>query len=136
VSEDGSLSKSDITDYVNSNIAEPLSRVQGVGSIQVFGGSYAMRIWLDPNKLMSFQLTPADINAAIRAQNTQVSVGQLGGAPSVQGQEINATVTAQSRLQTPEQFRKIYLKNMPNGAQVRLEDVARVEMGSDNYQFD
>ena len=136
VSEDGSLSKSDITDYVNSNISEPLSRVQGVGSIQVFGGSYAMRIWLDPNKLMSFQLTPSDISAAIRAQNTQVSVGQLGGAPAVQGQEINATVTAQSRLQTPEQFRNIYLKNMPNGAQVRLEDVARVEMGSDNYQFD
>ncbi|XID74413.1 efflux RND transporter permease subunit [Alkanindiges sp. WGS2144] len=136
VSEDDSLSKSDITDYVNSSIAEPLSRVQGVGEVQVFGGSYAMRIWLDPAKLMSFQLTPADVNAAIRAQNTQVSVGQLGGAPAVQGQEINATVNAQSRLQTPEQFRNIFLKTMPDGAQVRLQDVARVELGSDNYQFD
>ncbi|WP_026471307.1 efflux RND transporter permease subunit [Alkanindiges illinoisensis] len=136
VSEDGSLSGGDIKDYVTSTIADPLSRVEGVGEIQVFGGSYAMRIWLDPAKLMSYQLTPADISTAIRAQNTQVSVGQLGGAPSVAGQQLNATINAQSRLQTPEEFRNIFLKTMPNGAQVRLQDVARVELGSDNYQFD
>ncbi|RYZ19513.1 MAG: multidrug efflux RND transporter permease subunit, partial [Sphingobacteriales bacterium] len=136
VSENDSLSGSDITDYVNSSIADPLSRVEGVGELQVFGGSYAMRIWLDPAKLMSYQLTPADINAAVRGQNTQVSVGQLGGAPAMAGQQINATINAQSRLQTPEQFRNIFLKTMPNGAQVRLQDVARVELGSDSYQFD
>ena len=135
-SPDNSLSASDIKDYVNSNISEPLSRVAGVGELQVFGGSYAMRIWLDPAKLSSFNLTPTDVAAAIRAQNAQVAVGQLGGAPSVNGQVLNATVTAQSLLQTPEQFKNIFLKNTSGGAQVRLGDVARVELGSDNYQFD
>ncbi|MEG2300149.1 MAG: multidrug efflux RND transporter permease subunit AdeJ [Acinetobacter sp.] len=135
-SPDGSLSASDIKDYVNSNISEPLSRVAGVGELQVFGGSYAMRIWLDPAKMTSLQVTPTDIAAAINAQNSQVAVGQLGGAPSVQGQVLNATVNAQSMLQTPEQFRNIFLKNTASGAQVRLGDVARVELGSDNYQFD
>jgi multidrug efflux pump len=135
-SPDGSLSASDIKDYVNSNISEPLSRVAGVGEVTVFGGSYAMRIWLDPAKLTSFNLTPSDVAAAIRSQNAQVAVGQLGGAPAVQGQILNATVNAQSMLQTPEQFRNIFLKNTADGAQVRLSDVARVELGSDNYQFD
>ncbi len=135
-SPDGSLSAADIKDYVNSNISEPLSRVAGVGELQVFGGSYAMRIWLDPAKMTSLQVTPTDIAAAINAQNSQVAVGQLGGAPSVQGQVLNATVNAQSMLQTPEQFRNIFLKNTASGAQVRLGDVARVELGSDNYQFD
>lgn len=135
-SPDGSLSGADINDYVNSNISEPLSRVAGVGELQVFGGQYAMRIWLDPAKMNSMQVTPSDIAAAIRAQNAQVAVGQLGGAPSVQGQVLNATVNAQSMLQTPEQFKNIFLKNTSSGAQVRLSDVARVELGSDNYQFD
>lgn len=135
-SPDNSLSASDIKDYVNSNISEPLSRVAGVGELQVFGGSYAMRIWLDPAKLSSFNLTPTDVAAAIRAQNAQVAVGQLGGAPSVNGQVLNATVNAQTMLQTPEQFKNIFLKNTSGGAQVRLGDVARVELGSDNYQFD
>ena len=135
-SPDGSLSGADINDYVNSNISEPLSRVAGVGELQVFGGQYAMRIWLDPAKMNSLQVTPSDIAAAIRAQNAQVAVGQLGGAPSVQGQVLNATVNAQSMLQTPEQFKNIFLKNTSSGAQVRLSDVARVELGSDNYQFD
>ncbi|WP_010113096.1 efflux RND transporter permease subunit [Acinetobacter sp. P8-3-8] len=134
-SPDGSLSGADIKDYVNSNISEPLSRVAGVGEIQVFGGQYAMRIWLDPAKMNSLQVTPSDIAAAIRAQNAQVAVGQLGGAPSVQGQVLNATVNAQSMLQTPEQFKNIFLKNTASGAQVRLSDVARVELGSDTYQF-
>ena len=135
-SPDNSLSGADINDYVNSNISEPLSRVAGVGELQVFGGQYAMRIWLDPAKMNSLQVTPSDIAAAIRAQNAQVAVGQLGGAPSVQGQVLNATVNAQSMLQTPEQFKNIFLKNTSSGAQVRLSDVARVELGSDNYQFD
>lgn len=135
-SPDNSLSASDIKDYVNSNISEPLSRVAGVGELQVFGGSYAMRIWLDPAKLTSFNLTPNDVATAIRAQNSQVAVGQLGGAPSTAGQVLNATVNAQTMLQTPEQFKNIFLKNTSGGAQVRLSDVARVELGSDNYQFD
>ena len=135
-SPDNSLTAADIKDYVNSNISEPLSRVAGVGEVQVFGGSYAMRIWLDPAKMTSLQITPSDVAAAIKAQNAQVAVGQLGGAPAVQGQVLNATVNAQSMLQTPEQFRNIFLKNTTSGAQVRLGDVARVELGSDNYQFD
>jgi len=134
-SPDGSLSAADIKDYVNSNISEPLSRVAGVGEVQVFGGSYAMRIWLDPAKMTSLQITPSDVATAINAQNSQVAVGQLGGAPSIQGQVLNATVNAQSMLQTPEQFRNIFLKNTASGAQVRLGDVARVELGSDNYQL-
>lgn len=134
-SPDGSLSASDINDYVNSNISEPLSRVAGVGELQVFGGSYAMRIWMDPAKMASLQVTPSDIAQAIRTQNAQVAVGQLGGAPAIEGQALNATVTAQSMLQTPEQFSNIFLKNTASGAQVRLGDVARVELGADNYQF-
>ncbi|WP_445116357.1 efflux RND transporter permease subunit [Acinetobacter sp. WZC-1] len=135
-SPDSSMSANDIKDYVNSNISEPLSRVTGVGEIQVFGSSYAMRIWLDPAKLNSLQVTPNDVANAIRAQNAQVAVGQLGGAPSVEGQVLNATVNAQSMLQTPEQFKNIFLKNTPSGAQVRISDVARVELGSEVYQFD
>ena len=132
---DGKLSADDIKDYVNSNIAEPLSRVAGVGELQVFGGSYAMRIWLDPAKMTSLQITPSDVAAAIRAQNAQIAVGQLGGAPAVEGQVLNATVNAQSMLQTPEEFKNIFLKNTTSGAQVRLGDVARVELGADSYQF-
>ena len=109
-SPDGSMTADDIKDYVNSNISEPLSRVAGVGEVQVFGGSYAMRIWLDPAKMASLQVTPSDIATAIRTQNAQVAVGQLGGAPAVEGQVLNATVTAQSLLQTPEQFSNIFLK--------------------------
>ncbi|WP_111860211.1 efflux RND transporter permease subunit [Acinetobacter sp. CFCC 10889] len=135
-SESDSLSANDIKDYVNSNVSEPLSRVAGVGEVQVFGGSYAMRIWLDPAKLTSLGVTPSDVAAAIRAQNSQVAVGQLGGAPSIEGQVLNATVNAQSMLTTPEQFKNIFLRNTSDGAQVRLGDVARVELGADTYQFD
>ena len=135
-SPDESLSAADIKDYVNSNISEPLSRVAGVGEVQVFGGSYAMRIWLDPAKMTSLNITPSDVAAAIRAQNSQVAVGQLGGAPAIEGQMLNATVNAQSMLTTPEQFKNIFLKNTTSGAQVRIGDVARVELGSENYQFD
>ncbi|MCA1896948.1 efflux RND transporter permease subunit [Shewanella putrefaciens] len=133
VSTDGSLDKSDIADYVGSNVQDPMSRVSGVGEIQIFGAQYAMRIWLDPLKLTQYNLTSLDVVAAIRAQNAQVSAGQLGGTPSVAGQELNATVSAQSRLQTPEEFRKIILKSDTSGANVFLGDVARVELGSESY---
>ena len=134
-SPDNSLTDADIKDYVNSNISEVLSRVAGVGEVQVFGGSYAMRIWLDPAKLASYKLSPSDVVTALRTQNSQVAVGQLGGAPTVEGQVLNATVNAQSLLQTPEQFRGIFLKTAGSGAKVTLGDVAKVELGSDNYQF-
>ncbi len=134
-SPDDSLSDADIKDYVNSNISEPLSRVAGVGEVQVFGGSYAMRIWLDPAKLSSFQLTPSDVANAIRSQNAQVAVGQLGGAPLTKDQVLNATVTAQSLLQTPEEFSNVFLKNTASGAQVRIGDVTKVELGRADFGF-
>ncbi|MGI2022603.1 efflux RND transporter permease subunit [Shewanella glacialipiscicola] len=133
VSSDGSLDKGDIADYVGANIQDPMSRVAGVGEIQLFGAQYAMRIWLDPLKLTQYSLTSLDVMSAIRSQNAQVSAGQLGGSPSLPGQELNATVSAQSRLQTPEQFRKIILKADTSGANVYLSDVARVELGSESY---
>ncbi|MCG9712770.1 efflux RND transporter permease subunit [Shewanella insulae] len=136
VSQDGSLDKNDISDYVGSNILDPMSRVSGVGEIQLFGAQYAMRIWLDPLKLTQYNLTSLDIMASIREQNAQVSAGQLGGAPSVAGQELNATVTAQSRLQTADEFKKIIIKSDPSGAKVFLEDVARVELGSESYSVE
>ncbi len=135
VSEDGSMTKDDIADYVGANVADPLSRVPGVGNIQIFGAEYAMRIWLDPNKLDTYAMTPADVAAAIQAQNAQVAVGSLGGAPAIDGQQINATITAQDRLQTPEQFRDIILRSNKDGSMLRLGDVARVEMGAQNYEF-
>ncbi len=133
VSEDGSMDRGDISDYVAATIVDPLSRVAGVGSVQVFGGKYAMRIWLDPGKLNTYRLVPADVIEAIRAQNAQVAVGQLGGTPAVDDQQLNATITAQDRLQTPEQFRDIVLRSGGDGSVLRLGDVARVEIGSDNY---
>ncbi|ASJ95127.1 efflux RND transporter permease subunit [Shewanella marisflavi] len=136
VSEDGSLDKNDISDYVGSNVLDPMSRVAGVGEIQLFGAQYAMRIWLDPLKLTQYNLTSLDIIASIREQNAQVSAGQLGGAPSIAGQELNATVTAQSRLQTPEEFEKIIIKSDTSGAKVFLEDVARVELGAESYSVE
>ena len=133
VSDDDSMTRSDISDYVSANIVDPLSRVAGVGSLQVFGSQYAMRIWLDPNKLDAYQLAPSDIIASVQAQNRQVAVGELGGTPAVAGQELNATITAQSRLQTPEQFREIILRSNPDGSLLKLGDVARVELGAESY---
>lgn len=132
-SEDPKTTNTDLADYLASNIQDPLSRVDGVGDIQLFGAQYAMRIWLDPQKLASFSLTPADVANAIKAQNAQVSAGQIGGAPNLPGTGLNATITAQSRLQTPEQFRQIIVKNTTGGATVRLADVARVELGAESY---
>ena len=133
VSENGSMKQADLGDYVAANVIDPLSRVQGVGDVTLFGSQYAMRIWLDPSKLQSYQLTPADVTAAITAQNTEVSAGELGGAPAMPGQQLNATVSAQSRLQTAEQFGAILLKTSASGATVHLRDVARMELGSENY---
>ncbi len=133
VSEDGSMNNADIADYVSSNLQDPISRLEGVGQIQLFGAPYSMRIWLDPSQLNNYKLTIKDITLAIQAQNAQVSAGQLGGAPSVGGQELNATVTAQTRLQTPEQFKKILLRVNQDGSMLHLGDVARVEMGQERY---
>ena len=135
VSSDGRLSQGDIADYVTSNLQDTLSRVEGVGDITVFGPQHAMRIWLDPDALNNFALTTTDVSNAIKTQNAQVSAGQLGGAPAVPGQQINATITAQSRLQTPEQFGAILLRVNPDGSQVRLRDVARIEIGSETYEI-
>jgi len=135
VSEDGSMAKDDISDYVVSSMVDPLSRVPGVGNIQVFGAKYAMRIWIDPHKLETYRLASGDLVAAINAQNAQVALGQLGGTPSIAGQQINATVTAQTRLQTPEQFRDIVVRSNPDGSVLKLGDVARVELGAETYDF-
>jgi len=135
VSEDGSMDEHDISDYVGSNVLDPLSRVPGVGSIEVFGGKYAMRIWLDPNKLQTYRVSVDEVTAAVRAQNAQVAVGQLGGAPAVKGQQLNATINAQDRLQTPQQFRDIVLRTEADGSTLRLGDVARVELGAETYDF-
>ncbi|WP_343741963.1 efflux RND transporter permease subunit [Herbaspirillum huttiense] len=132
-SEDGSMSGSDLSDYVAANIQDAISRVEGVGDTTLFGSQYAMRIWLDPNKLNSYSLTPLDVKNAIQAQNVQVSSGQLGGLPAAENQQINATITAQTRLRTAEQFQNIVLRTLSGGARVKLRDVARIELGSESY---
>jgi HAE1 family hydrophobic/amphiphilic exporter-1/multidrug efflux pump len=135
-SENGSHSGTDLGDYVASRLQDPLSRVSGVGNLQIFGSQYAMRIWVDPLKLNGVQLAMTDILNAVRAQNAQVSAGQLGAQPAPKEQMLNATVSVQSRLQTPEQFGAIRLKSNPDGSVVRLRDVARVEIGAENYGFE
>jgi len=134
VSTDGSMTAADINDFLISRVQDPISRVKGVGEFQAFGSSYAMRIWLDPAKLTHYALMPSDVSAALRTQNAQVPAGQLGGMPASEGQRINATVNSQSRLETPEQFEAILLKVNPDGSQVRLRDVARVEFGPESYE--
>ncbi|EMH4162551.1 multidrug efflux RND transporter permease AcrD [Pluralibacter gergoviae] len=135
VSTDGSMDKQDISDYVASNIQDPLSRVNGVGEISAYGSQYSMRIWLDPAKLNSYQLTTLDVTNAIKSQNAQVAVGQLGGTPAIDTQALNATVNAQSLLQTPEQFRDITLRVNQDGSVVTLGQVAKVELGAEKYDF-
>lgn len=135
VSVDGAMNHLEIADYVTSTIQEPLSRVSGVGDVAVYGSPYAMRIWLDPLQLTSYQLTTSDVISAIRAQNSQVSVGQLGATPAVKNQALNATVNGQSLLQTPSQFRAITLRVNPDGSAVTLGDVAIVELGAESYNF-
>ncbi|RWC89101.1 MAG: efflux RND transporter permease subunit [Mesorhizobium sp.] len=133
VSSDGKMNSTDLADYVDATVNDTLKRVEGVGSTQLFGSGYAMRIWLDPDKLAKYALMPNDVASAIEAQNTQVSAGQLGGLPARKGQQLNATVTAKSRLQTAEQFRNIILKSQTDGSLVRLNDVATVELGAESY---
>ena len=133
VSEDGSMDRSDIADYIVANIVDPLSRVPGVGGTQVFGAQYAMRIWLDPHKLETYRLSTNDIIAAIQAQNAQVAVGQLGGTPAAPGQQLNATINAAGRLETPEQFQNIVIRSTTEGSVLKLGDIARVELGAADY---
>ncbi len=134
-SENGAHNGDDLADYVVSRLQDPLSRLSGVGDTQVFGSQYAMRIWVDPLKLNNFALTMADIRAAVIAQNAQVSAGQIGAQPAPKEQMLNATVSVESRLTTPEQFRAISLKSNADGSIVRLGDVARVEIGAETYGY-
>ncbi|CAN7640195.1 efflux RND transporter permease subunit [Rhizobium sp. LjRoot258] len=133
VSTDGKLTSTDLADYVNSSLNDTLKRVAGVGDTQLFGSGYAMRIWVDPDMLAKYSLMVSNVTSAIEAQNTQVAAGQIGALPQRKGQQLNATVTAKSRLQTPEQFQNIILKSDSNGSLVRLNDVATVEIGADSY---
>ncbi|XXN64152.1 efflux RND transporter permease subunit [Enterobacter ludwigii] len=135
VSDDGTMTQNDISDYVASNIKDPVSRMPGVGDTQVFGAQYAMRIWLDPHKLNNFSLTPVDVISALKVQNTQIAAGQLGGTPPVPGQQLNASIIAQTRLTSTDEFGNILLKVNQDGSQVRLRDVAKIELGGENYEI-
>ncbi|AXR08174.1 efflux RND transporter permease subunit [Salinimonas sediminis] len=134
-STDGNQTQFDLSDLLVSEFRDPISRVNGVGNVRVFGAQRSMRIWLNPDKLYSFNMTPVDVQAAVQTQNTDVSAGQLGGMPAIEGQQINATIQAQSLLQTEEDFENIILRVNTDGSQVRLKDVARVELGSENYSY-
>ncbi|MEI4263164.1 efflux RND transporter permease subunit [Roseovarius sp. D0-M9] len=129
----GGYDATDLGDYLETNMVNELSRVEGVGNVQVFGAQYAMRIWLDPAKLAAFELTPADVVQAVQAQNAQISAGEFGARPAVDGQVLNATITAQSLLTTPEDFRQIVIRAETDGGLVLINDVARVEIGAENY---
>ncbi|MCA6219730.1 efflux RND transporter permease subunit [Photorhabdus antumapuensis] len=135
ISEDGSMSQDDISDYVGATVKDPLSRVTGVGDTMLFGNQYAMRIWLNPDKLVNYKMTTLDIINAIKAQNNQIAAGQLGGTPPVPGQRLNASIIAQTRLTSPEEFSNILLRVNTDGSQVRLKDVAKVELGAESYNI-
>jgi len=135
ISTDGSMDWVDLSDFMVSTLRDPLSRTPGVGSITIFGTQYSMRIWLDPHKLNSYQLTPIDVRTAIQAQNNQVAVGKLGGTPAVAGQQASASMMAQTKMSSSEQFARILLKVNSDGSQIRLKDVARVEIGGENYDI-
>ncbi|HEQ1857868.1 TPA: efflux RND transporter permease subunit [Providencia alcalifaciens] len=133
ISKDGSMGQYDIADYVGSNIKDPLSRVNGVGETQLFGTQYAMRIWLKPEQLVKYNMTTSDVINAIRVQNNQVAAGQLGGTPPVGGQRLNVSIIAQTRLSNVEEFSNILLRVNQDGSQVRLKDLATVQLGAENY---
>ncbi|MFH5023348.1 multidrug efflux RND transporter permease subunit AcrB [Klebsiella michiganensis] len=133
INTNGTMNQDDISDYVAANMKDSISRTSGVGDVQLFGSQYAMRIWMDPNKLNNFQLTPVDVISALKAQNAQVAAGQLGGTPPVKGQQLNASIVAQTRLTNTEEFGNILLKVNQDGSQVRLRDVAKIELGGENY---
>ncbi|HAX11353.1 MAG TPA: hydrophobe/amphiphile efflux-1 family RND transporter [Marinobacter hydrocarbonoclasticus] len=132
-SPDGKYTQGDLADYIVSNIQDPVARTQGVGDFLLFGSQYAMRLWLDPEKLNSYQLTPQDVINSVRAQNVQVSAGQLGGLPTAEGVQLQATVIGKQRMKTAEEFENILLKVNPDGSQVRLAEVAEVNLGNENY---
>ncbi|WP_315311952.1 efflux RND transporter permease subunit [Pantoea vagans] len=135
ISDDDNMTQNDISDFISSSIKDPISRTKGVGDTQVFGAQYAMRIWMDPHKLNNYNLTPVDVINALNTQNTQVAAGQLGGTPPVPGQQLNASIIAQTRLTSTDEFGKILLKVNEDGSQVRLRDVARIELGAENYEI-
>ncbi|HPR02724.1 MAG TPA: efflux RND transporter permease subunit [Deltaproteobacteria bacterium] len=133
VSEDGRMDHIDLADYVKSNLESVLARVPGVGEVELFGGGYTMRVWLNPERLTDYRLTMADVIAALRAYNVEVSAGQFGGAPAVKGQRLNAPIVVQNMLSTPEEFADIPLRTSPDGSVVRIGDVARTELGAEIY---
>lgn len=134
-SKGGAMSRNDISDFLASNIEEPLSRVDGVGQIQSFGSEHAMRVWLDPRSMNNFNITALDIIDAIKEQNVQLATGEIGGTPQAEGQQINATITSQSLLSSPEEFKAILLTVLEDGSRVTLGDVARIEIGAENYNI-
>jgi multidrug efflux pump len=136
VSTDNSMNKYDIGNYIVSNVQDPISRINGVGNLNVFGTQYAMRIWLDPTRLNANSLNPTDVTTALQGQNVQVSGGQIGGTPAVPHQQLSATITESTLLRTPQQFADILLKVMPDGAQVRLGNVARIALGAESFNID
>jgi hydrophobe/amphiphile efflux-1 (HAE1) family protein len=136
VSVDDSMNNADISDFIASTVQDPVSRTEGVGDYQLFGAQYAMRIWLDPAKLNNYGLTPVDVANAVQAQNVQIASGELGGLPALKGQQLNATIIGPTRLHSPAQFGAILLKVSANGAQVRLRDVARVELNGESFAAD
>lgn len=135
VDESGRMSMEDIADFIASSVKDPVSRINGVGDTLLFGSQYAMRVWLDPNKLNNYQITPVDVTQKIESQNAQIAAGQLGGSPAIQGQQLNASIIAQTRLTSPEEFGNILLKVNADGSQVRLHDVARITRGGENYRY-
>ena len=135
ISEDGSMDGNDLRDYAQSNLEKMLSRVPGVGEVEIFGCQYAMRIWLNPDKLTNYSLTVEDVVAALRAYNVEVSAGQFGGAPAVKGQRLNASIVVQNLLKTPEEFAAIPLRINPDGSVVRVRDVGRTELGTESYDI-
>src|SRR5512136_1772442 len=133
ISEDGSMDGNDLRDYAQSNLEKILARVPGVGEVQNFGSQYAMRIWLNPDRLTDYHLTVDEVMTALRAYNVEVSAGQFGGAPAVEGQRLNVSIIVQSLLKTPENFAAIPLRTNPDGSIVRVKDVGRTELGTEFY---
>lgn len=133
VSDNHQTTQDDISDYVASNVKDSISRLNGVGDVQLFGAQYAMRIWLDANLLNKYQLTPVDVINQLKVQNDQIAAGQLGGTPALPNQQLNASIIAQTRLKDPEEFGKVTLRVNSDGSVVHLKDVARIELGGENY---
>ena len=133
ISDNPTTTQDDISDYVASNVKDPISRLNGVGDVQLFGAQYAMRVWLDGNLLNKYNLTPVDVINALQVQNDQIAPGQLGGTPALKGQQLNASIIAQTRLKDPQEFGKVTLRVNADGSVVHLKDVARIELGGENY---